>query len=287
LTIDDSAAAAARQLELEGWNEIDSGADAATLAHIQARYDALIDEPATSVDLGMHPRPDAVRHVIDPVGHIPEIAGLFTEHVADVARAAFGTHVAITTVRLWRTIHIPDADLMRVGGLRRRRPVSVMANLFHNDQHPVSTLKYFVQLTPGMSADTGALQLLPISATKRIVRSGFLRPDVVLGPASRLIRRTHDVIEFDGPPGAGLICNSERCLHRAAIPAPGRERAMIQFMLTPSAVPLPPNWPHQLAPDQGVDRATSRAASRLGTSTTTPSGAMRSVAMPSREPSLA
>jgi hypothetical protein len=252
--------AAARVLNDEGWLKIDSTADESTLARIRSRYEELIDDADASIDLGFGTRVDAVRHIIDPMAQIPEIAGLFDERVADVVRAAYGTHFAVYAVRVWRTIHIPDSELVRRGRFRRARPVSVMANLFHNDEHPVSTLKYFVQLTPNVGPDTGALRIIPIHSTRRIVRAGYLRPDVVFGPARRLLATNDDVVVFDGAPGSGLLCNSERCLHRAGIPKAGFERAMIQFTLVPSARPLPTEWAADLAPDPGVPRRLADSA---------------------------
>lgn len=242
----------ATQLNRDGWVKIDSNADPAMLTRILHRYEQLIADPDASVDLGIGPRVDAVRHIIDPIANIPELADLFNDRVADVVRAAYGTELEVRAVRVWRTIHIPDNELVTHGRLRRSRPVSVMANLFHNDEHPVSTLKYFVQLTPEVGADTGALRVIPIGKTRRIVRAGYLRPDAVFGPARRLLQSNRDVVVFDGPPGAGLLCNSERCLHRAGIPKRGFERAMIQFMFVPSATPLRADWAETLPADPGV-----------------------------------
>ncbi len=246
--------AAARRLNDEGWLKVDSTADPSALARIRARYEELIVDPGSSVDLGFATRADAVRHVIDPMARIPELGALFDDRVAQVVRAAYGTHFAVHAVRVWRTIHIPDRELVRRGRFRRARPVSVMANLFHNDEHPVSTLKYFVQLTSDVGPDTGALRVIPIRTTRRIVRTGYLRPDAVFGPARRLLAASNDAIVFDGAPGSGLLCNSELCLHRAGIPKAGFERAMIQFTLVPSAYPLRPDWARHLPPDPGVPR---------------------------------
>jgi hypothetical protein len=247
--------AAARRLNDEGWLKIDSTAGAATLLpSIRARYEELIVDPQSSVDLGFATRPDAVRHVIDPMARIPELGALFDERVADIVRTAYGTHFAVHAVRVWRTVHIPDDELVGRGRFRRARPVSVMANLFHNDEHPVSTLKYFVQLTPNVGPDTGALRVIPIRATRRILRAGYLRPDAVFGPARRLLAASDDAVVFDGAPGSGLLCNSELCLHRAGIPKAGFERAMIQFTLVPSASPLRADWAEHLPRDPGVPR---------------------------------
>jgi hypothetical protein len=249
-----STRGAAEQLNRAGFVGLDTDADSATLGRIRARYDELITDPDASIDLGMGSRPDAVRHVIDPVARIPEIASLFTDRVADVIRAAFGTECAISSVRLWRTIHIPDHDLTRRGRVRSSCPVSVMANTFHNDEHSLASLKYLVQLTPDVTADTGAFRIIPVDATKRIVRTGFLRPDLVVGPARRRLEAAEDVVVFDGPPGSGLLCNTERCLHRAGIPKAGSERAMIQFAVVPSATPLDADWPDKMRADRDVYR---------------------------------
>ena len=91
-----------------------------------------------------------------------------------------------------------------------------------------------------------------MGSTRRIVRAGYLRPDAVFGPARRLLAKNDDVVVFDGPPGSGLLCNSELCLHRAGIPRPGFERAMIQFIFVPASTPLRADWATTMEPDPSV-----------------------------------
>jgi hypothetical protein len=193
-----------------------------------------------------------VRHVIDPISKIPELASLLSDDAVETLRTVYCADVKVDSVRVWRTIHIPDGELSTGGRLRRRRAVSVMSNLMHCDTHPVSLTKLFVQLTPGVNAETGALRLLPIPATKRAMRRGFLRPDVVVGPARRLIEDPDRFVYFDSPPGSGLLLNSELCLHAAGVPRPGSSRLMVQFAFVPAATPLRADWPRTLEPDPEI-----------------------------------
>ena len=109
--------------------------------------------------------------------------------------------------------------------------------------------KLFVQLSTNVNAETGALHLLPIAETKQVMRRGFLRPDIVVGPARRLIEDSDRLVYFDGPPGSGLLLNSELCLHAAGVPRFRSSRLMVQFALRPAATPLPPDWVETLGPD--------------------------------------
>jgi hypothetical protein len=109
--------------------------------------------------------------------------------------------------------------------------------------------KLFVQLSPDVDAANGALHLLPIGETKRAMRRGFLRPDVVVGPARHVVSDADRLVHFDGPPGSGLLLNSELCLHAAGVPRVGSSRLMAQFVLGPAVVPLRSDWASSLSPD--------------------------------------
>jgi hypothetical protein len=241
--------AAARALSRNGWVHVPPTVDAAAIACVRDRCEELLEDPAHSVELGSAPRVDAVSHVIDPVANVPELATLLSGEAVETLRTAYGAELEVLHVRAWRIV--PD-EIRFSQGRFRKRPVSVMGNLLHNDAHPVCWTKYFVQLSPDVNAETGALRLLPIATTKRAMRRGFLRPNTVIGPARRVITDTKTLVVFDGPPGSGLLCNTERCLHAAGIPRAGSSRLMLQFTLAPSPTPLRSDWAATLQPDHEV-----------------------------------
>ncbi len=240
---------AATDLFRNGWASLEPSVDARTIGAIRDRCERLLEHPAHSVDLGFAPRVDAVRHIVDPVAKVPELAHLLPDDAIKILRTVYAAELEVRSVRVWRTIHVPDEHLSADGRLRRRRAVSVMSNLMHCDTHPVSLTKLFVQLSPDVDAENGALHLLPIAATKQAMRRGFLRPDVVVGPARRVVSDTDRIVYFDGPPGSGLLLNSELCLHAAGVPRVGSSRLMAQFVLAPTAVPLRTDWAKSLRPD--------------------------------------
>jgi hypothetical protein len=100
------------------------------------------------------------------------------------------------------------------------------------DGHGGRVLKMFVQLSD-VTAKGAALRLLPQTATRRAMRSGFLAPERVLGPAQRLIDQ--GTVCFDAPPGAALFADPDRCLHRAGVPHHGEVRDMVQFWFEAAA----------------------------------------------------
>jgi hypothetical protein len=240
---------AATGLFRNGWAPLAPTLDTRTIDELRSRCEVLLEDPAHSVDLGFAPRVDAVRHIVEPVSKVPDLARLLSDDAIEVLRTVYAAELEVRSVRVWRTIHVPDENLSTSGRLRRRRSVSVMSNLMHCDTHPVSMTKLFVQLSPGVDAESGALHLLPIAATKQAMRSGFLRPDVVVGPARRVVSDIERLVHFDGPPGSGLLLNSELCLHAAGVPRAGSTRLMAQFVLAPAAVPLPTDWASSLSPD--------------------------------------
>jgi hypothetical protein len=240
---------AAAALFRNGWASLEPTLDARAIGNIRGRCEGLLEDTAHSVDLGFAPRVDAVRHIVDPISKVPELAHLLPDDAIEILRTVYAAEVEVRSLRVWRTIHVPDEHLSAGGRLRRRRAVSVMSNLMHCDTHPVSLTKLFVQLSPDVDAANGALHLLPIGETKRAMRRGFLRPDVVVGPARHVVSDADRLVHFDGPPGSGLLLNSELCLHAAGVPRIGSSRLMAQFVLGPAVVPLRSDWASSLSPD--------------------------------------
>jgi hypothetical protein len=187
--------------------------------------------------------PEALRHVLEPIRTMPGVADLLTPAIRDVVRAHYRTPFRVVHVRVWRTAWQPPQEAA----------LDVYGNLWHNDTHPVSTLKVFVQLSPGVTKDRGgALRLHPADSTRDIMRAGYVRQRIVSKRARARMEDPDRVVVFDGVPGSVLFCNTQRCLHRAGMPEPDAPRGMIQFAFLPSRTELPDDWADHLPPDAAV-----------------------------------
>ncbi|WP_037607061.1 hypothetical protein [Streptacidiphilus rugosus] len=213
----------AARAEREGYAVVDPGYRAGLIEEVRESYDALIGDPTVTVDMGGRIK-DTVRYVLDPVGRAPALRELLNAPVLSVLDAYYGGRWRVQHVRMWRIGHIPEPE----------RRFHHYGNLWHCDQHPISTLKFFVQISDGVTAEGGAFRLHPVPSTRRLMRSGFLGQGWAKGPARRHLDDPGRVVPFTAPAGQGAFVNTTRCLHRAGIPPEGTTRGMVQFTFVPS-----------------------------------------------------
>lgn len=213
------ATAEARRLRRNGFLATEPRYSPELISRVQEGL-AFAELPATSVAMGGRIK-DSVRYVTDPLCHVPALAELLTDDVATVVRAWYGTEFRVTTVRMWRIAHIPEA----ASGEHH------YGNLWHVDGHRLDILKLFVQVTPGVDEQGSAFRLLPRRETRRAFHLGFRDQ---ADPGSAIRRLFDERIElFDGPPGSAMFVDTDRCLHRAGNPIAGTTRGMVQFMFAP------------------------------------------------------
>jgi hypothetical protein len=222
--LDSAGAALAAAAERDGFAVLDPGYRAGLIEEVRAAYDELIDDPTVTVDMGGRIK-DAVRYVLDPVGRVPALRDLLNAPVLSALDAYYGGRWGVQHVRMWRISHLPEPE----------RAFHHYGNLWHCDQHPISTLKYFVQISEGVTAEGGAFRLHPVPSTRRLMRSGFLGQGWAKGPARRHLDNPERVVPFTAPAGHGAFVNTTRCLHRAGIPPEGTTRGMVQFTFQPTA----------------------------------------------------
>ena len=229
-------------VERLGYAVHDPGYRAGLIDEVAQGYAHVIDDPSATVDMGGRIK-EVVRYVIDPMAQVPAIRELLAPAVLSALDAYYGGRWQVHHVRMWRIGHLTE----------EQRTVHHYGNLWHCDQHPTSTLKYFVQLSDGVTAEGGAFRLHSIPTTRRIMRSGYLGQGWAKGPARAMLDAPELVIPFDAPKGFGAFCNTTRCLHRAGIPPLGTTRGMVQFTFTPADRPNLTGDPfHGLAPDPNV-----------------------------------
>jgi len=214
--------------------------DPGLIASIVEGFDAIIDREGHGFDMGPRIR-DCVRYLSRPVDRLPQLRLVLDEPTVDVLRAYYGTGFRLQHVRLWRIGHVPDA----LAGEHH------YGNLWHTDQHPVTSVKIFVQLSD-VAEVGGAFRFYDIPDTRRLLRP--LPGRLGAGPGFRW--RQDDLPDhvrlFDAPPGAAVLINTCRCLHRAGIPKPGMTRRMLQFTFDIAADPPPAELFAGLPDDPGV-----------------------------------
>ncbi|WP_152627774.1 hypothetical protein [Streptacidiphilus neutrinimicus] len=223
LPADPAGQLVAAAAEREGYAVLDPGYRPGLIDEVRAGYEELIDDPTVTVDMGGRIK-DAVRYVRDPVDRAPALRELLNLPVLSALDAFYGGRWRVQHVRMWRIAHIPEPE----------RAFHHYGNLWHCDQHPVSTLKFFVQISHGVTAEGGAFRLHPVPSTRRLMRTGFLGQGWAKGPARRHLDDPDRVVPFTAPAGHGAFVNTTRCLHRAGIPPEGSTRGMVQFTFVPS-----------------------------------------------------
>lgn len=228
-------------LERDGYFQVPDAHEPALLQTIASKYGDCINDPARSKPIG--PRvAHAIRGIIDPLKHIPELEELLTPDIARIVRSYYGTPFRVLSLRLWRNVNVPPEYAKQ----------DVFSNLWHNDPHTVTTMRLFVYLSNGVTRDTGALRFHSIANTKRIIRAGYIRRQAILPPARRLLNDPSLVMYFEGDLGATCLLNPQLCLHAASVPREGSHRDIVQFNLAPAEQPLSPSWARELPLDPDV-----------------------------------
>jgi hypothetical protein len=224
--LDPAAAALAEQVSELGCAVLDPQYRPGLIEAVREGYERVIVDESATVDMGGRIK-EVVRYIVDPLDRVPEMRELLSTPVLKTLDAYYGGRWRVQHVRMWRIGHLTETQ----------RRVHHYGNLWHCDQHPTSTLKFFVQLSDGVTAEGGAFRMHNIPTTRRIMRSGYLSQHRVTGPARAMLEDPELVIPFDVPAGVGAFCNTTQCLHRAGIPPEGTTRGMAQFTFVPAEYP--------------------------------------------------
>jgi hypothetical protein len=210
----------ADQIGRLGYALFDPGYRPGLIGEIQDGYSRVIADPQACVDMGRRIK-EAVRYVKDPVQRVPGLREVVTPHVASVLDAVYGGQWTVLNARLWRVSYLSPEE----------RAYHHYGNLWHCDQHPITTLKLFVQLSDGVTDDAGAFRFHNVPSTRLIMRAGYLGTGrQLIGPARRLAEDPRRIHLFDSPAGLAAFCNTTRCLHRAGVPQrEGATRGMLQI----------------------------------------------------------
>ncbi len=233
--------ARARQLTREGYLALQPPYETALLQKIRERAGACFDDPSAYISVGRgHLK--AQRMVLHPERHIPELNQLLTSDVSGIIESYFHSYFACEIIRLWRNYPLPQ---MEAGA-------DHYSNLWHNDYDLITRLRFFVLLTDNVTPETGAMQVLPISQTKRIMRAGYVRRDAIYWRARSMVNNPTKTVFFTGDLGSAFIMNPQLCLHRASVPRKGTVRDVVQFTFLPSNAELSADWVAHLPDDPEI-----------------------------------
>lgn len=154
---------------------------------------------------------------------VPEVFDIFTPRIVAYLEGYFGSSFIVNSIGFRLTKHVPE-DLLKLG--------EVYSDHWHSDSAPSSVLSLFVILNDVTDAE-GPTAALSIPATKKIVRRGY-RSRRDLRAVLPMIENHPEKTQMIGPAGTIAFVNVARCLHRAGIPASGRQREWLQFRVFPS-----------------------------------------------------
>lgn len=216
----------------EGYAAFDPEYEAGAFERVHRSYHELIANDAGSRWNGIGAFKQASRAINQAAKNLDGVQGLITPKVQRTFEAYYGGYFQVTEIRAWRTRHVEGLD----------ERSEAYSNQWHNDRFPISLMRLFVYLSDGVTRDTGAFRLHPISHTSEIVRSGYLQRSIILPKARRMLDDESKIVYFEGNAGAACMANVQLCLHRAGVPRAGYERDILQFTLRPSKKPLAKNW---------------------------------------------
>ncbi|HZR22180.1 MAG TPA: hypothetical protein VFA59_01255 [Vicinamibacterales bacterium] len=231
----------ARQLTERGYVALEPAYDRRLLESIRAQASTAFEDPRAFTTVGRHAvKPQRIlRH---PERLIPELAELLVPDVVAIIESHLRSFFDVEIIRLWRNYPV-TGDAANVDHY---------SNLWHNDYDLVTRLRFFVLLTDGVTPETGAMRVLPISQTKRAMRRGYVRRDAIYGSARAVVDDVSSATFFTGNLGSAFIMNPQLCLHRASVPREGSFRDMVQFTLVPSDSPRRATWADDLPDDPEI-----------------------------------
>lgn len=239
----------ADELTRNGYVAFDPPYDRMLLEAIRSRAHACFEDPSVYVGVGRY-EIKAQRIIPHPERRIPELTSLLIPEVSHLVQAHFRSHFNVEIIRLWRNYPVPQSQ----------SNADHYSNLWHNDYDLTIRLRFFVLLSDHVTPVTGAMAVLPISHTKRIMRSGYVRRDAIYGPARGLVNDPSQIAFFTGNLGSAFFMNPQFCLHRASIPQEGSLRDIVQFTLVPSEASMGADWARRLPDDPEISQTVEHRA---------------------------
>ena len=160
---------------------------------------------------------------------LPGAIALIDQEMQRFLMSYYGANFRLHSMIAWRNFHVP-ADV-----LKHNNPFSL---LWHVDAHPTDTLKLFVALD-AIGNDDGPLHFVTHQRTNELIREGY-RSRFSYGGTEKALEDQAHVSRLIGPAGTAAFCNTTTNLHRAGIPAAGRDRHILQFRFHAASEPFDP-----------------------------------------------
>jgi hypothetical protein len=240
------AAAAAHQIQSQGYCRIDRHFSAIVISDIRDKYRQLIEDDRFSIGRSNRRAKKSgyvfSRILKDVATDIPDIQQLIDKPILDIVTASYGASTRIAEAYAWRNYSVPD-DI--------DPSMDVFSNRWHFDRIRSDFLKFFI-LLDDVGPDDGPLHVLSKGRTRDLLRMGYRHrksyglPDHVMDDPDHVFRLT-------GSAGTSMFCQTPFCLHHAGLPSKGHQRDILQINFQVSARRFDDDWLSKLhKPDLGA-----------------------------------
>ncbi|MCE3233084.1 MAG: hypothetical protein K0R98_1341 [Rickettsiaceae bacterium] len=225
-----------KELQETGVTMFQAGFPKEIVDQIYKEYLAVIDDPEHCIfrdDYGRATDKENGKYytiLASSVESLPSAKKLFTEELHSFLRQYYQSEYSLHSIYVWRTKHISEAHLQSI---YPNQPYSI---LWHVDGHPIDTLKMFMVLSDVEEAD-GPLHYLTEQRTEELRNNGYFSR-FKYGVSREEIENPKYLRKLVGPSGTTGFCNTTKCLHRAGVPAEGRQRDILQFRFQASTTPF-------------------------------------------------
>eukprot|EP00998_Keelungia_sp_KM082_P009813 NODE_59_length_2953_cov_150.918259_g56_i0.p1 GENE.NODE_59_length_2953_cov_150.918259_g56_i0~~NODE_59_length_2953_cov_150.918259_g56_i0.p1 ORF type:complete len:323 (-),score=-27.59 NODE_59_length_2953_cov_150.918259_g56_i0:1059-2027(-) len=167
------------------------------------------------------------RHYNAPERVFANYRDIFSDRLVSRIRNCIGTNFFIENFYAWRNYHCPKEIV---------ESYEAYANRFHFDSQYNDRIKFFIYLSE-VDDSCGPFQHFDRVYSRKLLSKGLQENarkwSIYSGvPEEEIDKR--QLVRHTGPIGTGLICSTSFCFHCAGIPAPGRHRDVLQFVLAPS-----------------------------------------------------
>lgn len=193
------------------------------IQELSEQFSDLINRPDFSFDKKPRGMPGVSYGIICAHKTMPNLQLLINDTICSAIQAYYRTHFKVLHVHAWRNYYF---DPEEVGNKE------VYSNFWHFDYRSTDVMKLFVNLSD-VREDNGPFHIVPRDRSRQVLMHSYIdrhhygMPVNVLESIAKPLKTT-------GSKGTALLCNTQRCLHRADIPAKGKFRDIVQFQFIPT-----------------------------------------------------
>jgi len=218
------------ELKKKGFLIFERQVDQKTIHEIQKKYEEIINDDRYSHIRAQNEGKIVSRATFHAHKNFPELSKLLTKELIKKIEGWYEGYFRVKRISCWRNYHLPPEIASK----------DIIANRWHCDQDP-SDLYGIIIVLSDVGEDCGPFTIQSIERTKELMKMGYGTRESYNIPQEVLEDPKH-VVKCVGIAGTGILCNNERCLHKAEVPGPGKQRDVVEFLFVPSNKPLPANW---------------------------------------------